>query len=67
MNIFCNLALSQDIKPFLSSYVHNIFSCFKYNKGDKMLWMFVYNWFSCQDFEILESRDKLVVELMKDS
>ncbi len=50
MNIMSNLALDSNLKQFMSKYVHNIFLQLQYDSNDYMLFTFMYNWFSSQNF-----------------
>lgn len=69
LNIMCNLALDPKLKPFLDKYVHDIYLNLNLNidSNPKMLYDFIYNWFSSQNFEILTSSDKLMVMILRDS
>jgi len=67
LNIFTNIAYSRQFKSDLNPYVHNIFITLKYESNNILVFNFIYNWFSSQDFEVLESRDKLILQLLRDS
>lgn len=67
MNIMCNLALDPKLKTSLNKYVHEIYLNLNLGCNAKMLYDFVYNWFSSQNFEIITSNDKLMVMTLRDS
>lgn len=63
----CNMALDASLKSSLSRYTHNIYLKLKLDNEDQMFYTFIYNWFYSQNFEILTSSDKLMVDTMADS
>lgn len=48
----CNIALDANLKNILSRYIHNIYLKLSLDSNDVMLYTFIYNWFSSQDFKI---------------
>jgi hypothetical protein len=67
MNIFCNLATDRELKKELTKYVHNIFSGIRYHPNERITYNFAYNWFYSQQFEIITSLEKLVIQMLEES
>lgn len=67
MNIMCNLALDENLKPLLEKYAHNVFLKLRLDQNDFIFFTFMYNWLSSQDFEIRTSKDKLMVQSLAES
>lgn len=62
-----NLASMEDCKSDLDSYVSLIFLNVNMSKQISLMNRFIYNWFSTQKFEIMNSRDNLIINILSRS
>ena len=61
MNIFSNVALDEDFKPFLHKYMNSIMIQIHFKNKCTELYRFVFNYFVSQKFEIKSRMDESLV------